>query len=89
MTETRIETRLLRLNPQLPDTEITRWADGGRTYADRLDRLPAVEREAVAFLFACFGLAVEQSDKKRIMGGIDMVCAPYYKGARHAAATAS
>ena len=81
-----IHMRLLRLNPRLPHAEIVRWAAGGREYADRLDRLPTVERDAVAFLFASYGLAAEVSNKQMIRDAIDMVCAPYYEGARNVTA---
>lgn len=79
--------RLLRLNPCLAHAEIDRWIPAGREYAARFPLLSADVAESVGFLFCCYGLAREPSDRARIRAGIDALMRPFYPGVdRHAAA---
>jgi len=77
-----IVDRVNRIFPDVGIAELAKWTDSGRDYAGSLDKLPAGEREAVAQLFACYGLARCTDDKRIYRRGIDAVIAPWYRGAR-------
>lgn len=77
-----IADRLHRVFPEVYWVELDRWIDAGRDYAAQLDKLPRAEREAVAQLFACYGLTRCAGDKRAYRRGIDCVIAPWYPGAQ-------
>lgn len=79
-----IQDRIRLLLPHAPATEIARWVEGGIAYADRLDKLPAREREAVAQLFALYGLVPNDHYKRVYRRNIDTLIQPWYSGADHA-----
>lgn len=78
--------RLDALFPGYFKAEIDQWIKAGREYADRLDKLPHADREAVAQLFAAYGLSKEPRYKQAFRAGIDVVIAPFYPGAGHESA---
>lgn len=73
-----IHDRIRTLVPHASVAEIERWVEGGVDYADRLDRLPAREREAVAQLFALYGLSPNDHYKRVYRRNIDTLCQPFY-----------
>lgn len=79
--------RIRMIYPRAPDAEIGRWLEGGVAYANRLDKLPAREREAVAVLFALYGLAPNEHYKRIYKQNIDTLCRPFYAGVDNAPAT--
>jgi hypothetical protein len=81
-----IVERLHKLFPDVYRVELDQWITAGRDYANRLDKLPPAEREAVAQLFASYGLSRSRDDKRAYRAGIDAVIAPWYKGAGHVSA---
>jgi hypothetical protein len=76
-----IQDRIRTLFPHALPAEIERWVKAGREYADRLDMLPANERESVAQLFACYGMTPETHYKRAFRKGIDAVIRPWYPAA--------
>lgn len=81
-----IRDRIRIILPNAPAAEIERWVEGGVTYANRLDKLPAREREAVAALFALYGLAADDHYKRIYRSNIDTLCRPFYSGVDRAPA---
>ncbi|KAF1728295.1 hypothetical protein CSC76_05890 [Pseudoxanthomonas mexicana] len=79
-----IHERIRLLLPHAPDAEIARWVEGGVAYADRLERLPAREREAVAQLFALYGLVPDAYYKEIYRRNIDTLCRAFYPGVNNA-----
>jgi hypothetical protein len=77
-----IGDRLHRLFPEIHRGELDKWIAAGRDYAAGLDKLPGAEREAVAQLFACYGLSRCIGDKRAYRRSIDVVIAPWYRGAK-------
>jgi hypothetical protein len=73
--------RLLCLNPRLAPADIQRSIEGGERYAAQFDRLPAHDRENVAYFFAAYVLSESVQYKMQIRRGIDSVIAPFYPGA--------
>lgn len=78
----KIADRLHQLFPDVYGVELDRWIAAGRDYAARLDKLPNAEREAVAQMFASYGLSRSASDKRAYRRSIDLVIAPWYRGAQ-------
>lgn len=79
-----IHDRIRIILPHAATAEIARWVEGGVAYADRLDKLPAREREAVAQLFALHGLVPDNHYKSIYRRNIDTLCRPFYSGVDHA-----
>jgi len=73
-----ITDSLQMMFPEVYRVELDKWVTGGRDYAARLDKLPDPEREAVAQLFACYGLTHSLCDKRAYRRCIDVVIAPWY-----------
>lgn len=71
-------SRISAVIPQANPSEISRWIEGGIAYADRLAKLPAREREAVAQLFALYGLAPDAHYRILYRQAIDVLIAPFY-----------
>lgn len=76
-----IQDRLRASFPHVIASELERWIVAGREYADRLDKLPASEREAVAQLFCAFGLSRDPHARRAIRRSIDVVIRPWYSEA--------
>lgn len=75
-----IHDRIRIIIPHASTAEIARWVKGGIAYANRLDKLPAREREAVAALFALYGLCPDHY-KKVYRANISTLCKPFYPAA--------
>lgn len=81
-----IHDRIRILLPHAPHSEIERWVVGGVAYADGLEKLPAREREAVAQLFALYGLVPDEHYRRIYRRNIDTLCRPFYSGVDNASA---
>lgn len=73
-----IHDRIRSCVPRASAAEIARWVEGGIAYADRLDKLPAREREAVAALFALYGFASSNHERQAYRRAINSLCKPFY-----------
>ncbi|MEG3791073.1 hypothetical protein V1318_13165 [Lysobacter sp. CCNWLW3] len=81
-----IHGRIRIIVPRASTADICRWVEGGIAYADRLDKLPSREREAVAQLFALYGLVANDHYKRIYRRNIDTLCRPFYPGVDNAPA---
>jgi len=81
-----IHNRIRILLPHAQAGEIARWVEGGIAYADRLDKLPTREREAVATLFALYGLVPNDHYRRIYRRNINTLCRPFYPGVDNAPA---
>ena len=77
-----MKDRLLSLNSRLAHSDIQSSIEGGKRYASQFDRIPAHDRESIAYLFAAYALTDSVHSKMQIRRGIDSVLAAFYPGAR-------